>query len=152
MIEVTAPVLAGQRFLGGMRDEQLRALAGAAGEVCFPAGHRIFSDGEHVEKFWLIQSGRIALDAQVPGEGPAVIGTVGMGELLGWSWLLPPYQWAFGALCVTEVQAIEFNADVVRALCATDQVLRQELTERLLRVVAGRLQDTKSKLIAKSAQ
>jgi CRP-like cAMP-binding protein len=152
MIEVTAPFLASQRFLNGMRDEHLGALAEAAWEVYFPAGHRIFSDGEHVDKFWLIQSGRIALDARVPGEGPATIGTVGIGGLLGWSWLLPPYQWAFGAVCVTEVRAIEFDADLIRGLCAADPSLRQELTERLFRVLAGRLQDTKGRLIAKSAQ
>jgi len=152
MIEVTAPVLAAHRFLNGMQDEQLDSLAGAAWEVYFPAGYRIFADGEHEDKFWLIQSGRVALDAQVPGQDPTRIGTVGMGGLLGWSWLLPPYRWAFGAQCVTEVQAIEFDADVVRDLCKGDAVLRQELTERLFRVVAGRLLDTKGKLIAKSAQ
>jgi hypothetical protein len=39
---------------------------------------------------------------------------------VGWSWLLPPYQWAFGAVCVTEVKAFQFNAQAVRELCAAD--------------------------------
>jgi CRP/FNR family transcriptional regulator, cyclic AMP receptor protein len=147
MIEVTAPVLAGQRFLHGMRVEHLDALGAAAWEVYFPAGHRIFSDGGHVDKFWLIQSGRVLLDVQVPGESPAIIGTVGIGELLGWSWLLPPYQWAFGAVCATEVRAVEFDAEEIRALCAGDPSLRQELTERIFRVLARRLLDTKVRLV-----
>jgi CRP/FNR family cyclic AMP-dependent transcriptional regulator len=150
MIEVTASVLAGQRFLHGMRADQLDALAATASEVVFPAGHRIFADGGYVGSFWLIESGHVTLDAQMPGESPAVIGTVGIGEILGWSWLVPPYQWAFGAVCVTRVRAIEFSAPAVRDRCAADPVLGYELTRRLFPVLAGRLQDTRARLIARS--
>jgi CRP/FNR family transcriptional regulator, cyclic AMP receptor protein len=117
----------------------------------FPAGNRIFADGGYSGTFWLIESGCVALDIQVPGESPAVVGTVGIGELLGWSWLLPPYQWAFGAVCVSEVKAIEFSASAVRDRCAADPVLGSELTRRIFPVLAGRLQDTRAKLVAQSA-
>ena len=150
MTQVSAPVLAGQRFLHGLRAEQLDALATMASEVMFPAGHRIFAEGGHVGSFWLIESGYVALDVQVPGERPVIIGTVGIGGLLGWSWLLPPYQWAFGAVCVTEVRAIEFRAPAVRDRCAADPDLGRELTQRMLQVLAGRLQDTTAALIARS--
>ena len=150
MMEVTAPVLAGQRFLHGLRAEQLDALATTASEVMFPAWHRIFADGGYVGSFWLIESGYVDLDVQVPGESPVIIGTVGIGGLLGWSWLLPPYQWAFGAVCVTEVRAIEFRAPAVRDCCAADPELRHELTRRMFEVLAGRLQDTRARLIARS--
>jgi CRP/FNR family cyclic AMP-dependent transcriptional regulator len=150
MMEVTAPVLAGQRFLHGMAADQLDALAATASEVTFPAGHRIFADGGYVDKFWLIESGHVALDVQLPGECPAVIGTVGIGKILGWSWLVPPYQWAFGAVCVTRVRAIEFNAPAVRDRCTADPALGYELTQRLFQVLAERLQETRATLIARS--
>jgi CRP/FNR family cyclic AMP-dependent transcriptional regulator len=150
MMEVTASALDGQRFLHGLRAEQLDALAATAAEVMFPAGHRIFAEGGHVGSFWLIESGYVAVDVQVPGGGRAVIGTVGIGGLLGWSWLLPPYQWAFGAVCVTEVKAIEFRASAVRDRCAADPDLGYELTRRMFQVLAGRLQDTRARLIARS--
>src|ERR1700761_6376836 len=150
MLEVTASGLAIQRFLHGMQARQLDTLATAAREVMFPAGHRIFADGDYADRFWLIQSGHVALDVLVPGQGLEVIGRVGIGGLVGWSWLLPPYQWAFGAVCVTEVKAFQFNAQEVRELCAADPALRDELTRRLFQVVAGRLQDTRSMLLAGS--
>jgi CRP/FNR family cyclic AMP-dependent transcriptional regulator len=150
MMEVTASVLAGQRVLHGVRADQLDALAAAASEVMFPARQRIFAEGGYVGSFWLIESGYVALDVQVPGECPVIIGTVGIGSLLGWSWLLPPYQWAFGAVCVTEVRAIEFSAPAVRDRCAADPELGYELTRRMFEVLAGRLQDTRDKLIARS--
>ena len=150
MLEVNASALGTQRFLRGMPVRQLDELAETASEVMFPAGHRIFADGDYADKFWLIQSGYVALDVLVPGEGLAVICRVGMGGLVGWSWLIPPYQWAFGAVCVTEVKAFQFNAQAVRALCAADPVLRDEVTRRLFGVVTGRLQDTTTRLIVKS--
>ena len=150
MLEVTSSGLDTQRFLRGMPAPQLGVLAESASEVMFPARHRIFADGDYADRFWLVQSGCVALDVLVPGEGPVVIGRVGMGGLVGWSWLLPPYQWAFGAVCVTEVKAFQFNAQEVRELCAADPALQDELTRRLFRVVTERLQDTRSMLLAGS--
>lgn len=150
MLEVTASGLVTQRFLHGMQPDQVEALAKAAWEVRFPARHRIFDEGDYADKFWLIQSGRVALDMYVPGEGLIIIGHVGIGGLVGWSWLLPPYQWAFGARCVTEVRAFEFNARIVRELCAADRELRDELADRLLPMIAGRLLDTKTRLVTRA--
>jgi CRP-like cAMP-binding protein len=120
-----------------------------ASEVRFPARHRIFADGDYADKFWLIRSGYVALDVLVPGEGWAIIGRVGLGGLVGCSWLLPPYHLAFGAVSVTEVTAFQFDARAVRELCAADRELRDELSQRLLRVLSGRLLDTRTKLITR---
>ncbi|WP_222849241.1 cyclic nucleotide-binding domain-containing protein [Trebonia kvetii] len=150
MIEVTASGLYTQRFLRGMETGQLDTLAHAATEVMYPAGHRLFSDGEYADKFWLIESGHVSLDLLVPGEGPVIVDHIGIGGIVGWSWLLSPYQWAFGAVCVTEVKAYQFDAKAVRELCAADPALRAEVTARLFEVVARRLQDTRTRLIARS--
>ena len=150
MMEVTTSALDGQRFLHGLRADQLDALAATASEVMFPARHRIFAEGGHVASFWLIESGCVSLDVPVPGDSPVTIGTVGIGAPLGWSWLLPPYQRAFGAVCVTQVRAIEFSAPAVRDRCAADPDLGRELNQRMLQVLAGRLQDTRAALIARS--
>jgi len=149
MMEVTASRLVTQPFLRGMPAGHVDALAKTASEVMFPARHRIFADGDYADKFWLIQSGYVALDVLVPGEGEVVIGRVGLGGLVGWSWLIPPYYWAFGAVCVTEVKAFQFDAAAVRARCAADPALRDEFTRRLFQVVTGRLQDTRTRLITR---
>jgi CRP/FNR family transcriptional regulator, cyclic AMP receptor protein len=150
MIEVNAAALAAHPFLHGMSRDQLSVLAEAARDVSFPARHRLFEDGGTANRFWLIQSGHVSLDLHVPGEGPVVIETIGMSELLGWSWLFPPYKWAFGAVAVTEVEAFEFDAPVVRDCCAADHELGYELHRRTSRVLAQRLQATRIRLIARS--
>ena len=115
MMEVTASGLVTQRFLHGMQASQLDALAETASEVMFPCRapdlRRRRLRGQVLAR---CESGYVALDVLVPGEGQVVIGRVGLGGLVGWSWLLPPYRWAFGAVCVTEVKAFQFNAQAVR--------------------------------------
>jgi CRP/FNR family transcriptional regulator, cyclic AMP receptor protein len=152
VIEVTAEALAGHPFLYGMSRNHLAVLAEAASDVTFPARHRLFEDGGSASRFWLVQSGHVDLDLHVPGQGRTKIETIGMGELLGWSWLFPPYKWAFGAAAASPVEAFEFDGRAVRACCASDPVLGYEVTRRLAHVVAKRLKATRIKLITASSQ
>ena len=151
MIEVTAEALAGHPFMHGMPRGHLAVLADTARDVTFPARHRLFEDGGSAARFWLIQSGRVSLDLYVPGQSRMKIDTIGMGELLGWSWLFPPYRWAFGAVAAHRVEAFEFDARAVRACCQADPVLGHDLTQRLARVLAKRLQATRVRLITASS-
>ena len=151
MIEVNAAALATHPFLHGMSCDQLSVLAEAARDVTFPARQRLFEDGGNATRFWLIQSGHVSLDLHVPGDGPVVIETIGMGELLGWSWLFPPYKWAFGAVAATAVEAFEFDAPAVRECCAADPDIGYELNQRVTRVLAKRLQVTRIRLLARSS-
>jgi CRP/FNR family transcriptional regulator, cyclic AMP receptor protein len=152
VIEVTAEALAGHPFLHGMSRDHLAVLAGAASDVTFPARHRLFEDGGSASRFWLLQSGHVNLDLHVPGQGQVRIDTIGIGELLGWSWLFPPYKWAFGAVAASPVEAFEFDGRAVRARCASDPGLGYEVTRRLAYVVAKRLQATRVRLISASSQ
>jgi CRP/FNR family transcriptional regulator, cyclic AMP receptor protein len=151
MIDVTRPAIAEHPFLRGMTPGHLDALAEVGADVSFPAGHRIFEDGGFAGKFWLIQSGHVTLDMQVPGQGRVFVDNVGMGELLGCSWLSPPCRWELGAVCAGPLRAFEFDAAAVRARCASDPLFGYELTQRLLRVFAKRLQRTRTRLAASSA-
>jgi CRP-like cAMP-binding protein len=65
---------------------------------------------------------------------------------------VPPQAWAFGAVCVTEVRAIEFSAPAVRDRCAADPALSHELTRRMFPVLARRLRETEARLIARPAE
>jgi len=150
MTEVSAATLAAHPFLRGMSRDQVSVLAEAARDVKFPAKYRLFEDGGNATRFWLIQSGHVSLDLHVPGEGPVVIETIGMGELLGWSWLYPPYKWAFGAVAATAVEAFEFDAPLVRERCAAHPELGYELNQRITQVLARRLQATRIRLLDRS--
>jgi len=145
--EVTPGMLAAHGFLRGMPREQLARLAPAASLVTIPARTRLFEDGGYATRFWLIRSGSVALDLHVPGKGWAIIETIGLGQVVGWSWLFPPYTWAFGAVTLQQTEAFEFDGPAVRALCDTDPALGYQVTRRFLTVLAHRLQATRLRLL-----
>jgi CRP/FNR family transcriptional regulator, cyclic AMP receptor protein len=150
MIEVTAAALAAHPFLHGMSGDHRAVLAQAASDVTFPPGHQFFEDGGHATRFWLVQCGHVTVDVHVPGQGRVPIDTIGMGELIGWSWLFPPFTWAFGAVAASPVEAFEFDAPTVRARCASDPALGYEVTWRVAEVLTKRLKSTRSRLITAS--
>ena len=118
-----------------------------AREVSFPAGTRIFEEGRRADRFWIIRTGSVTLDLHVPGRRAAAVETLGPGDLLGWSWLFPPYSWHLGAEALSPVRAVEFDATVVRALCEADPVLGRALSRRVAEIIGHRLQAARTRLL-----
>lgn len=118
-----------------------------AREVSFAAGVRLFEEGRRADRFWIVRTGTVALDLRVPGHRAAVIGSLGHGELIGWSWHYPPRMWHLGAETTSPVRAWEFAAEAVRALCAEDPEFGRMIAVWVGRVVAQRLHATRVRLL-----
>lgn len=151
MIEVTTTVLASHPFVRGMRPDHVDTIGKAVTEVTFDPGQRIFQTGGHAGKFWLIQSGHVLLDLRMPDGDAMIVETAGIGDLLGWSWLFPPFSWTCGAVALRPVRALEFDAAAVRASCEADPALGAELTRRTAVVMARRLTAIRTRLLSVSA-
>jgi CRP-like cAMP-binding protein len=134
-------------FLGELSHDALTRLSGSARQRRFQGGARIFTEGGHADRFWLIRSGRVKLDTYVPGKGAVVIESLGHGTVLGWSWMFPPYRWHFGATAVEPTLTIELDGEGVRRILQADPDLGLELTGRFMRVVVDRLQATRVRLL-----
>jgi CRP/FNR family cyclic AMP-dependent transcriptional regulator len=139
--------VAAHPFLAGMDPGHRAALAAEGTAVRLPAGHRVFAEGAPADRFWLLESGRVALDVPVPGNADTVVETLAGPTVLGWSWLLPPYRWHFGAVARTDVEAVAFDAASVRRRCAGDPRLGYALLTRFLPVLADRLHATRVRLL-----
>ncbi|MFE0630604.1 Crp/Fnr family transcriptional regulator [Streptomyces sp. NPDC058864] len=124
--------------------ERLRQLGH---QVSFPAGARIFEEGQRADRFWVIHTGSVSLELHVPGRQAAVVETLRHGDLLGWSWLLPPYSWHLSAQAQSPVRAVEYDATIVRALCEADPVFGRAVSRRVAEIVAHRLQHTRTRLL-----
>lgn len=136
-----------KHFLGMLHEEHVARLLPLSHSVKFPAGSRILNEGRSADRFWVIRAGRVALDLHVPGRPAAVVDTLGPGDLLGWSWLLPPHRGHFGARAETEVTADEFDAATVRVLCEEDPLLGREVAMAVATVVASRLTSARTRLL-----
>ncbi|WP_031174127.1 Crp/Fnr family transcriptional regulator [Streptomyces durhamensis] len=118
-----------------------------AREVAFDAGTRLFEEGHRADRFWIVRTGTVALDPHVPGRRPAVIETLGHGELIGWSWHFPPHLWHLGAEAMSPVRAWEFDAEAVRATCVADAEFGRAIAVWVGRVVAQRLHASRVRLL-----
>ncbi|WP_225829911.1 Crp/Fnr family transcriptional regulator [Streptomyces sp. NK08204] len=127
--------------------EHRERLMRAAREVSFEAGTRLFEEGRRADRFWIVRTGTVALDLRVPGRRPAVIESLGHGELVGFSWHFPPYLWQLGAEAMSPVRAWEFHAETVRAMCAADAEFGRAIAVWVGRVVAHRLHASRVRLL-----
>jgi CRP/FNR family cyclic AMP-dependent transcriptional regulator len=131
----------------GLPQHQLQLIAGCAQNVGFEQGARLFREGEPADTFYLVRKGRVALSAHAPARGAVVIETLDPGEIVGWSWLFPPYVWHFDARAVDEVRAVAFDGACLRGKCEADPSLGYDLMSRFGSVMIDRLQHTRLRLL-----
>ena len=131
----------------GLDPEQLELIAGCASNAVFPAGERLFAEGDPADVFYLVRHGLVALDAYVPNRGQVTVETLGAGEIVGWSWLLPPHRWHFTGRAVELVRAVQFDGACLRRKCEEDPLLGYDLLTRFSQVLVDRLQATRLQLM-----
>lgn len=138
--------VAAHPFLIGMSANHIRLFADCAMRSHFEAGHVIFREGEAANRFYLIERGKVALESSTLGE-PIRIEEIGGSDLLGWSWLFPPYAWHFTARALEDTSALFFYGTVLREYSEKDPALGFELFKRMSVVMLRRLQAARQKLL-----
>jgi CRP-like cAMP-binding protein len=147
MIHNLEPIIREQPFFQGLEERHIKLVTGCAKNVRFEAGQVIFREGEEADKFYLIREGLVAVEVLVPERGSTAVQTVCEGEMLGWSWLFPPYRWRFQARTRQATRALAFDGKCLRAKCEGDHDLGYELLKRFSRVVTDRLEATRVQLM-----
>jgi CRP-like cAMP-binding protein len=130
-----------------MSPEALELVSGCASNVRFADDEMLFREGDEADVFYVVRHGRVALDMFVPARGPVTIETVDPGEVIGWSWLFPPYRWHFDAKALGLVRATKFDAACLRQKCEADTAFGYDLMGRFAQVMIERLQWTRLRLL-----
>ncbi len=134
-------------FLEGLDTEHLKLLVGCASNVVFKSGEFIIREGEEADAFYFIRQGRVLIETHVPQKGPIMIRSREAGEILGWSWLVPPYRWHFDARAVELTRAIALDGKCLREKCEEDHDLGYEVMRRFVAIIAERLEATRLQLL-----
>ena len=140
-------LLAEVPVLHGLSADEVALVAGCGKNVHFDAGDILFREGGPADVFYVVRQGIVALELHVPGRGAVTMETLEAGEVLGWSWLFPPYRWHFDARALANVRATEFDAACLRGKCDADPVLGYRLMGRFAQVIIERLQATRLRLL-----
>jgi CRP/FNR family transcriptional regulator, cyclic AMP receptor protein len=140
-------ILAEHPFIKDLKSEYVQLMLGCASNVRFEAGQFVFHEGEDANQFFLIREGKIALEIFAAQRGPLTILTLEAGDVLGWSWLFPPYRWKFDARALERTRALALDGTCLRAKCEEDHDLGYELLKRFVMIVEQRLQATRFQLL-----
>ncbi len=140
-------LLAEHDFFRGLPPDVFEEIAGCGVNAHFAEREYLFHEGEAADRFFVLRQGRVAFEIFAPGRGPIVIDVVGAGDVVGWSWLFPPYRWTFDAQAVEETSAVVLDGVCLRDKCDANPAMGYELMKRFAEIMRARLQATRMQLI-----
>jgi CRP-like cAMP-binding protein len=146
-LETLERLLAEHDLFHDLDPRYVTLLTGCAANVRFDAGAFLFREGEPADRFFVVREGRVALEIAAPGRGPIVIQTLSEDDVIGYSWLFPPYRWRFDARAIEPTRALALDGECLRGKCDYDPVLGYEMMKRFAGIALERLQATRLQLL-----
>ncbi|MCX6989700.1 MAG: cyclic nucleotide-binding domain-containing protein [Chlamydiae bacterium] len=137
-IKTIADILQEHSFFQGLSPEDLAFIAGCGKNVHFQEGQVIASSGDAANEFYLLRDGQVALSIGAPPRKPFIFQTLGVNEIVGLSWLIPPYQWTASAQAQCATRAIAIDGACLRKKCENDPRLGFKLMKHLVQVMVMR--------------
>ena len=139
--------LSAHEFFSEFSDDDLKFLCECSSMREIKKGQILFLQGEHADKFYVVRSGRISL--QMPAiMGPTLeIQTVDEDQVLGWSWLISPYQWNFQTKAEDDSELLQFDGAAILAQCELDPKLGFELVKKFAALMSVGLNAARLKMM-----
>jgi len=142
MIQKLDVIIREQPFFQGLEERHIKLIAGCAKNVRFGEGKMMFREGDPANQFFLIREGQVAIEVMVPTRGNSTIQTAQTGDVIGWSWLVEPHRWHFGARTQRITRALAFDGKCLRGKCERDHHFGYELFKRFTPLMVDRLEAT----------
>jgi CRP-like cAMP-binding protein len=145
-MQTIAQYLPEHPFFSGLDEPAVVLLSGCARNVHFGPGEYLFHEGERADAFYVVRRGRVSVETRTP-TGAVALDTAHDGDVVGWSWLIPPYRWTFDARATEETSTIAFDGECLRGKCDQDPALGLALLQRVVQVMAARIASARVRLL-----
>lgn len=132
-------------FFKDLDQSHIEFIAGCGRNAAFKEGDIILKEGEDADRFYIIRQGTVAIYIAKPSS--ITIQTIKEGDILGWSWLIPPHKYRFSARAVEDTRAVALDGKCLRGKCEENAKLGYNLLKRLVNVLSGRLEATRIQLL-----
>lgn len=132
-------ILAEHPFFKSLELHYRLFIADCATPIMVETGNYLAYEGEISNKFYLIRQGQIEIGILTAGHGFTKLQLLNRGDLVGWSWLMPPHYWRFGARTVIDTDLLMFDGKRIREKCEINHDFGYELMKQLGMVIAERL-------------
>ncbi len=139
--------IANHPLFAGLDPKLVRSAASTAQEREFAAGDLLAREGTTADTLLLILRGKVALEVGAADRPTLTVQTVGPGEVVGWSWFVPPFRWRFDARAVKPTRAIVLNGPALRETLSRHPAWGFAFLVRFLPLIAERLENTRIQLL-----
>ena len=139
--------VASHPFLRGLSPHNIKLLNDCAMLTTFEPNEYVFREGDPANRFYLIRSGSVSIECPHTEQGTTSIEIISGGDVLGWSWLFPPYYYHFDARALEHTEAIFFYGMPLREECESDHHFGYELMKRVSDIMMQRLQSTRRQML-----
>lgn len=140
--------LAEQRFFSGLSSEAIALLARSAKERALATNKILIRHDDAAASFFLVRKGRISREVPAILGPPLIMHSIGEGEVLGWSWLIPPRRWTLQARVEEPTVVLEFDGATLLARCEKDPALGYELLKRFSSLMSERLTHSRQRMMS----
>lgn len=139
-------LLARQAVLRGLEPADIDLMAGCGHNAVFEAGAFLAREEESADQFFVVREGKVALELRAP-TGPLLIETIGAGDLVGWSWLFPPYRWTYDVEAIERTRVTVIESACLRDKCDADPPFGYRVMKGFAQVLVDRLYATRLRLL-----
>lgn len=139
--------LAEHPFFKSLDKKYIKVLAANVTEREIKSGDIVFRQDTPASSFYVVRDGGVEVRIPSIYGPPIVVQTLGKNQLLGWSWLIPPYKWHFESCATEDGSILEFNGEALRAQCEKDPRMGYELIKHFAALMADRVQAARMRLM-----
>jgi len=126
-------------FFENLSEPYLALISSHATSCSYGAQQRVFQQDAAADAFFIVRQGSVALEVPAVSGTPLNLQTVRDGQVLGWSWLIPPYRWLFDARAIEPSTLVVVDGKKMRAACDEDPQLGYDLLRRFAGLMSARL-------------
>lgn len=147
MVESMSQLLGAHPLFSGLPTEAVGTVVGCARTATFGAGQLVVAAGADATTLYLVRHGIVAIEVHAPGRGGLVVQTLGPGQVVGWSGLVPPFRWTFDARAVTAVGALAIDGPCLRQRADAQPAFGYALLRRISAMLLEQLHATLIQLL-----
>lgn len=130
-----------------LEEDQIQFICGCGRNRVFAPGEVMAHSGDSADHFYVLREGKVSVQLHTIDRGAVTLQTMGPGDVIGWSWLFPPYQWSFDITAIQQTRVIEFDGRCVRGKCEEDHDLGYRLMKSFSQLMVQRLEATRMQVL-----
>lgn len=127
-----------------LADSDLDFLAENSQTLSLEPGEWLFREGGAADSFFIILQGQVGLLTNAAHGHPLVVQSLDTREIVGLSWIVPPYTWGFDARVCQSTMVMQVDARALRARCETDPAFGFATMRKVSELMLERLQAVRS--------